>query len=303
MSKRKVITLAVEDSFSSLKRIEEFKSKFQSPRYTIELIKIKNTFIESGKSTKKNIQNRQAFIEHLNEKVLESDADGAVHSFVNFPNDFPNDLIVAAVNRKDIVGDVIVSQNKTNISEIPDTIVIGTNNVRNNNQLSLIRNDLSHELLTDSSFTQLLDWYSSNKKEKALIVSHDDFIFSESPNNFNFSRLPIRHFTPAPGQGSIAIVTLDENKPSKLIHASLDNPRARVETMIEHIVFSNMTPKNSANAGIHAIVRGEYVHVTVQLFGKKPDEYIRTYRDLPIRTYAESAKEFSKELNKMAKKK
>ena len=303
MPKRKVITFAVEDSFSSLKRVDEFKSKFQSSRYIIEFIKIKNTFQESGKSAKKNIQNRQAFIEQLNEKVLGSDVDGAVHSFVNFPIDFPNDLIVAAVNRKDIVGDILVSQNKTNISEISDTIVIGTNNVRNINQLSLIRNEQPHELLTDSSFTQSLDWYSSNKKGKALIVSHDDFIFSESPNNFNFSRLPLRDFTPAPGQGSIAIVTLDETKPSKLIHASLDNPRARVETMAEHIVFSNMAPKKSANAGIHAIVRGEYVHITVQLFGKKPDEYMYTYRDLPIRTYAESAKEFSKELNKTTKKK
>ena len=92
---------------------------------------------------------------------------------------------------------------------------------------------------------------------------------------------------------------MDETKFSTTIYNLIDNHRSRVETITERVVLSNIDSKLALSAGIHATVKGENVHVMVQLFNDSPQKNINTHRDLPIRTYFESAKKFATDLDVM----
>jgi hydroxymethylbilane synthase len=98
-------------------------------------------------------------------------------------------------------------------------------------------------------------------------------------------------FIPAPGQGAIAVTAPDDD--AEPFREALDHPRTRVETTVERTVLKELGGGCVAPLGVHATLRGEYVHVVARVLDRAGTEPIRETRDLPANDHADAAREFA----------
>ncbi len=108
--------------------------------------------------------------------------------------------------------------------------------------------------------------------------------------------LPLADFVPAAGQGAIAVTAVDGTDAADAVHEAVDHPRTRVETTVERVVLAELGAGCIAPIGVHAVIRGEAVHVRAQVFDRAGATEVAATRDLPVRTYVEAAREFAGDL-------
>ena len=162
---------------------------------------------------------------------------------------------------------------------------------------------------TDDDETETVDdWYDSltdleqRALDREIDVAYDALVLAESglrrsglDEYVTFERLPTQTFVPAPGQGALAVTAADGDTAQDLREA-IDHPRSRVETTVERTILAELGGGCIAPIGIYAVVQGEYVHVTVQVFDQDGQESVIGSRDLPIETHAKSARKFAADL-------
>jgi len=137
---------------------------------------------------------------------------------------------------------------------------------------------------------------------RAVEAEYDAIVLAEAGlsragllDSLAYQRLPVERFVPAPGQGAIA-VTAHDDETGELVHARVDHPRTRVETGVERTVLSELGGGCVAPVGVHAVVQGEYVHVTARVLDRDGTEEVARSRDLPVETHREAAREFAADL-------
>ncbi len=108
--------------------------------------------------------------------------------------------------------------------------------------------------------------------------------------------LPRSSFVPAPGQGAIAVTAREGTDESRMINDGIDHPRTRVETTTERVVLSELGGGCVAPIGVHAVVRGENIHVEAAVFGTEGESEITGTRDLPVEEYLGAARSFAADL-------
>ena len=100
------------------------------PDITIEIIPI----VTSGdKILNKNLYNiggKALFLKELEEQLIASNIDLAVHSLKDVPGIIPEELSIAAVLPREDARDVLISTKFTNLQEIDDNSIIGSSSVR-----------------------------------------------------------------------------------------------------------------------------------------------------------------------------
>ncbi|PSQ11907.1 hydroxymethylbilane synthase [Halobacteriales archaeon QS_5_70_15] len=111
----------------------------------------------------------------------------------------------------------------------------------------------------------------------------------------SYERLPVSRFVPAPGQGALAVTALD-GEFAEHLHDRVDHPRTRVETTVERTVLETLGGGCIAPVGIHATLRGEYVHAVVRVLSRDGTEEVSATRDLPGGDHAEAARAFAEDL-------
>jgi hydroxymethylbilane synthase len=107
-----------------------------------------------------------------------------------------------------------------------------------------------------------------------------------------YERLPAGRFVPAPGQGTIAVTALDGELAEELADR-LDHPRTRVEVTVERTVLSTLGGGCVAPMGVHATLKGEYVHVDARVQDRDGEAEVSGSRDLPAGTHPDAAREFA----------
>lgn len=83
-----------------------------------------------------------AFVRSLDEKVLSSKLDAAVHSMKDMPTEMPERLVVAGVPDRAPSGDVLVTPDGTSLDRLPQGATVGTSSLRRTAQLLANRADL-----------------------------------------------------------------------------------------------------------------------------------------------------------------
>jgi hydroxymethylbilane synthase len=110
-----------------------------------------------------------------------------------------------------------------------------------------------------------------------------------------YERLPVSRFVPAPGQGALAVTALD-GEFAEHVRERADHPRTRVETTVERTILETLGGGCVAPVGIHATLRGEFVHATVRVLSRDGTEEVSASRDLPVGDHAEAARAFAEDL-------
>jgi len=147
-----------------------------------------------------------------------------------------------------------------------------------------------------------LDEIERRSLEREPDVEYDAIVLAEAgldrsglAHRVEYRQLPTDRFVPAPGQGALAVTTLDDEV-GEAITTILDNPRTRIETTAERTILAELGGGCVAPIGVHAVLQGEYVRVDVQVFSRDGSESVTASRDLPAEDHVSAARSFAAEL-------
>ncbi|WP_227352933.1 hydroxymethylbilane synthase [Haladaptatus salinisoli] len=342
------LRLATRGSDLAVRQSGEVKAALEDRRFTVELVEVETTGDRLDDALITELGKTGAFVRDLDQRVLDGDVDGAIHSMKDMPTEHPDELIVAGVPERASANDALVTPDGKSIDELPEGAVVGTSSLRRKAQLLNYRPDLVVEPLrgnVDTRVEKLLaptlqlehqerseeeserkahvgkdddyefpyektveEWFDDLAEverralEREVETEYDAIVLAEAglqrsglAHHVEYQSLPQKEFVSAPGQGALAVVTLDTDL-AENVHTVIDHPRTRVETTVERTILRELNGGCIAPIGVHAIIQGENVHVEAQVFSADGSEAVSIKRDVPVQTHVSGAKRVAGEL-------
>ncbi|AEH36146.1 hydroxymethylbilane synthase [Halopiger xanaduensis] len=155
MRTRGTLRLATRGSTLARRQATLVKEALEDRRYEVELVTVETTGDQIRDELIHQLGKTGAFVRELDERVLEGDLDGAIHSMKDMPTEQPDDLVTAAVPERGRPGDVLVTPDSSTLEELPEGATVGTSSLRRRAQLLSERDDLQVEPLRGNVDTRL----------------------------------------------------------------------------------------------------------------------------------------------------
>ena len=232
-----------------------------------------------------------AFVREIDERSLTGDIDIAVHSMKDIPTIRPDELVTAAILKRDSPHDVLITGSNTSLADMPAGAIIGTSSMRRRAQLNRFRSDLDIIDLRGNINTRM---------RKLRDGTYDGIMLAEAGLtrlgwDIEFERLDTDCFIPSANQGTIAAVTLRDSDARDAVRA-LDHHQTRIETEIERIVIGVLGGGCSVPIGAFAEMVGDEVLVRAEVLSLDGVRHVRVDDAIPVTGYAEHAMRVGEEL-------
>jgi len=156
-----------------------------------------------------SIKVKGIFEKEIDKAVFRGDIDFAVHSMKDVPVIQPPKTIIVAVPEREFPYDVLVSRGGLRLKDLPNKAFVGTASPRRIAQLLRVRPDLKVKSIRGNVDTRV---------RKLKQGPYDAIILAEvglqrlNMQDHITERLSLEDFTPAPGQGALAVVAREDNK-------------------------------------------------------------------------------------------
>jgi len=175
-------------------------SQFDDNSIEIKIIKTSGDIFQNKRIS--DIGGKGVFCKQIEEELLESKIDLAVHSLKDLPTKMTDGLCVNAVVKRNDPRDAFLSYSSKSFKELKPQSKVGTSSFRRHAQLNLLRNDL--EIVTmrgniDTRITKL-----KNKEYDAIVLSLAGIQMLNLINQVK-EVFTIEQMLPAIGQGVIAL--------------------------------------------------------------------------------------------------
>jgi len=139
------LRLATRGSALARRQASLVKEALEDRRYEVELVTVETTGDQIRDELIHRLGKTGAFVRELDERVLEEDLDGAIHSMKDMPTEQPEELVTAAVPERGEPGDALVTPDGATLEELPAGATVGTSSLRRRAQLLSERADLAVE--------------------------------------------------------------------------------------------------------------------------------------------------------------
>jgi hydroxymethylbilane synthase len=176
------------------------EKKLQEAGFSTEIVHIETKGDKILDRSLAKIGSKGVFTEELEEKLRLGDIHLAVHSAKDLPSELPKDLEIIAFTEREVVNDVLVSFKK-NIS-LQDKLIIGTSSTR---RIATLRHFYPHIQTVEmrGNLQTRMQKLESGVCD-AIILAYAG-VHRMNYDAYIIEHLPTHIFTPAAGQGSIAI--------------------------------------------------------------------------------------------------
>ena len=157
MSPKKTLRLATRKSPLALRQAQSIAQLLQKtwPELTIELLPMQSSGDRFLKDRLQNVGGKGLFVKELEEALLRSEADFAVHSMKDLPATLPAGLGIVAIPARDNPFDALLSIHYQNRADLPKGALVGTASLRRQAQLLAHRPDLKVMDLRGNIHTRL----------------------------------------------------------------------------------------------------------------------------------------------------
>jgi hydroxymethylbilane synthase len=204
------------------------------------------------------------FVRALEDALIESTIDLAVHSLKDLPTALPDGLYLAAVTRREDPRDVLVAGAKLN--ELSAGALIGTGSLRRRVQLKRIRPDLEVRGIRGNIDTRLRKVTSG---QFAGIILAAAAMHRLGLDDSITEYLPLNSFIPAIGQGAIAIEARTDDAESVRLAGSINHLPTWQEITAERAFLHTLG--GGCRAPIAALARIEDAKLKVSGMVADPD--------------------------------
>lgn len=203
----------------------------------IEIKKIKTTGDKILDAPLAKIGDKGLFVKEIEIALEKGQIDLAVHSMKDVPTEIPSGLTIGAILKRELPNDVLISQGKTPLKELPEGAVVGTSSLRRKAQLLRLRPDFRFVDLRGNLDTRLRKMESGDFqamilaaagiRRLAMIDRITEIISSEV-------------LLPAVGQGAIGVEIREDDKEIHSLVQPLDDHRTRVCVLAERALMKRL---------------------------------------------------------------
>jgi hydroxymethylbilane synthase len=196
------------------------------------------------------------FVKELEARMLEGDADIAVHSMKDVPVELPEGLHLAVIMEREDPTDAFVSNKFTSLDELPEGAVVGTSSLRRQCQLSDRRPDLEIKSLRGNVNTRLqkLD----DGEYDAIILASAGLMRLGFADRIRHA-LDTEDSLPAIGQGAVGIECRSDDPRVNALLAPLHHKDTADRVAAERAMNARLEGGCQVPIGGHAILEGDEI--------------------------------------------
>lgn len=220
------------------------------------------------------------FTAEIEKYLLEDKADIAVHSLKDLPTASSEELIVAAIPKRESPADALVaSAGIKSISDLPVGSKVGTSSLRRIVQLKHIRRDLECIPLRGNVETRV-NKVIDGRIDAAILAC-------AGLHRLNLTGrisevLPPSDFIPAPGQGALAVqIRKSDNELFNLV-SQLDDRDTRIAVEAEREILAAMQGGCSIPLGVFAQIEETLLTVNAVISDLEGKKFIKLSNSAPI---------------------
>jgi hydroxymethylbilane synthase len=307
---KKTLIVATRDGSLALAQTEIVVSSLRNlyPDLDIRIKKITSEGDKDRRTTLWELKSTGFFTSKLEEALLASEADIAVHSFKDLPTEQREGLIVAAVLDRRYPEDCLVSAAPIkSIDDLPEGAKIGTSSLRRTVQLKRLREDLECVPIRGNVTTRL----KKLERGDSLRDRFDAIVLARA----GLERLNLAdkitpaggqvsiifdptQFIPAPAQGALAVQIRDDDTETKEIISKLDDKEARITTTAERLVFAALGCGCHAPAGVFAKISGSQITISACLSDPEGKKFVQSTLTGPVADYKTLAQSLADKLRR-----
>lgn len=208
VQKLKIATRGSKLALWQAKRIEALLIE-SNPNLGVELVEVTTRGDIDQKTPLSAFGNTGVFVKSLEEKLLNHEADIAVHSLKDVPSDLHPDLLLTAFPEREDVRDVLVTKSGLNWSKLKHGSIVGTSSPARKEQLKLLRPDLILEDIRGNVDTRVQKVYDGEYDATILAAAGLKRLGYEIPQESYFT---LDEAVPSPGQGALVVQSRKDDK-------------------------------------------------------------------------------------------
>lgn len=219
------------------------------------------------------IGSKGVFTEEIEEQLKKGLIDIAVHSAKDMPSRLPDGFRLIAFTERELVNDVLISNNK-NFSLHNQSVVVGTSSTRRIATLKKYHPHVKTVAIRGNLQTRIGKMEAGQCD--ALLLAYAG-VHRMGYESMIVSQLPLDEFTPAVGQGSIAIEIFDTLPAEKvtLIRKSINHAATETRLLAERAFLRKMDGGCSIPVFALAILQDEFLEITGGIISLDGKEMIR----------------------------
>jgi hydroxymethylbilane synthase len=200
------------------------------PEVSFELKIVKTLGDEDAENPLFTIDRRGIFEKELGIAIAKGEIDLAVHSLKDVPTEGTPDNVIAAIPKRGSPHDVLISKNRVPLEALPKCGVVGTGSLRRLAEVKYLRPDLRIKAIRGNVDTRIR---KVNEGEFDGAIVAEAGLERMGINNLIAERFSLDKFTPAAGQGALAVTVKKGNREVINLVRAIDSPLTRAEVVAE----------------------------------------------------------------------
>jgi len=219
------------------------------------------------------------FVAEIDERMLSSEIDLAVHSMKDLPTKRPEELTISAILKRDSPSDVMLCRDGSvkSLEELKDGATVGTSSMRRTAQLRRARPDLKILNLRGNLQTRMRKLDEGNYD--AIVLAKAGLERMGLQNDY--VRLDDEWFVPSANQGTIIVVAKKGSK-AEYYSRLLDDAPTRTETMIERKILETVGGGCVVPMAVHAVVSSKKARVLAEVLSLDGKRFVRLDENISL---------------------
>ncbi|MDX2395529.1 MULTISPECIES: hydroxymethylbilane synthase [unclassified Streptomyces] len=215
----------------------------------VELVEI-TTYGDVSREHLSQIGGTGVFVTALREALVRGDVDFAVHSLKDLPTAQPDDLVIAAMPKREDARDALVARDGLTFEQLPDGARIGTGSPRRTSQLHAYAKSLGKRIETVAirgNVDTRIGFVRSGELDAVVLAAAGLNRIGRGDEATDL--LAVDNVLPAPGQGALAVECLASDTALIAALGELDDPHTRAAVTAERSLLAALEAGCSAPVG------------------------------------------------------
>lgn len=226
------------------------------PDIDVDLVIIKTKGDKIIDSPLSKIGGKGLFVKEIEEALLESRVDIAVHSIKDVPAELPDGLGIPFFPEREDPSDAFLSVKYSRLDDLPGGAKVGTGSLRRSSQLLNIRPDIDIVPIRGNVDTRIKKLESGELDAILLAASGLNRLGLSSRIK---QLLPPLDFIPAVGQGALGLEVRTDDAECNKILEFLNHPETALAVRAERAFLNRLEGGCQVPIGAHALIEGNQI--------------------------------------------
>jgi hydroxymethylbilane synthase len=249
--------LGTRGSRLALVQAEECAATLRAAGIEVEVRIIRTTSEHHPEMPLAVIDQRDVFTRQLDEALLSGEIDLAVHSLKDVPTEPPEWVDLAAITRRRDPSDVLVSNGRHTLEDLPQGAVVATSSQRRRAQLLYRRPDLEVVGIRGNVDTRVRKMREGAADAVVLARAGLERLGLDAPHTV----IPADTVLPAVGQGALAAATLHDHPLRGLVREALNHRPTERVVLAERAMLRALEGGCRVPVGASSDARGNVVRL------------------------------------------